>query len=97
MSIDGPASLIVRSLGGMIFSMGLLYLLIRQEGDTTMMKRVLLYSTVAHSIGIAISLYGMFSGYVPAVKLIPNLAVHVFMGVGSIRYMVHMRPIDPAG
>ena len=87
-------SLIVRSLGGMIFSMGVLYLLIRNQPDSALMKLVLLYSAVAHIIGLAVTIYGMASQIMLTEKLIPNLAVHLFMGVGSIFYWNKLRKLQ---
>lgn len=85
-AITPATSLIVRSLGGMIFSMGILYLLIRNQGDSILLKQILVYSIVAHCIGLGVTVYGMGAQLMPTEKLIPNLAVHLFMAVGSAYY-----------
>lgn len=88
-SITSEISLIVRSLGGMIFSMGMLYILIRKEPDSKLMHLVLLYSTIAHTLGFAVSIYGAVF-LMPADKLAPNIGAHLFMGVGSLYYYRRM-------
>lgn len=86
MTLQPESSLVVRSLGGMILSMGVLYFLIRKESASPLLSKVLMYSAVAHILGLAVTIYGMSAAILPAEKLIPNLAVHLFMGVGSVYY-----------
>jgi hypothetical protein len=91
MTLQPESSLVVRSLGGMILSMGVLYFLVRHENESLLLKKILFYSAVAHILGLAVTLYGMAAVILPADKLIPNLAVHLFMGVGSILYWNRMK------
>lgn len=86
MTLQPESSLVVRSLGGMILSMGVLYFLIRKEQTSPLMRKILMYSAVAHVLGLVVTIYGMAAAILPAEKLIPNLAVHLFMGAGSVFY-----------
>lgn len=84
-------SLLFRSLGGMVLSLGILNYLVRNEADSIALKAVLIINIISHSISMGNDLFGVSQGILVFSKLAGGVVAHVFILVGSAVYLFKMK------
>ena len=88
---DPLSSFLMQLVGSFILSMGILNFRVRTHGDSLTLRSVLLFNVLAHAIGMIIDCLGIAQGIMLFAKVIPGLVVHVFVGIGSLIYMMRMK------
>ena len=78
-------------LGGMILSAGILNFMVRNDKDSTTLKAILIFNIIFHVLGMGSDILATTSGVIEFSKIIPGYVVHIFVGVGSIIYLVKMK------
>ncbi len=84
-------ALLFRILGSAILSSGLLNFLVRNDANSNTLKAVLIFNIVFHGIGMCVDLSGVSSGVLEFGKIVPGLISHLFIGIGSIVYVMRIR------
>ncbi|HNR08781.1 MAG TPA: hypothetical protein PKM27_15790 [Saprospiraceae bacterium] len=85
------STLLFRSLGGMVLSLGLLNFLVRNEPDSKPLQAVLMVNMVSHIISMGNDFYGASQGILEFSKLAGGMVAHVFIVVGSAFYLLKMK------
>ena len=88
------SSLLFRSLGGLVLSLGILNYLVRNEGDSIALKAVLIINMVSHSIGMGNDFYGVSQGVLEFSKLGGGMIAHLFIIIGSAFYFYKMKSLN---
>lgn len=85
------STLLFRSLGGMVLSLGLLNFLVRNEPDSKPLQAVLMVNMVSHIISMGNDFYGASQSILEFSKLAGGMVAHVFIVVGSAFYLLKMK------
>ena len=85
------SNLLFRSLGGLILGSGVLNFLVRAHEDSKTLQAVLIFNVVFHAISMANDFLGAYQGILRFDKIIPGQSVHLFIGIGSIIYLMRMK------
>jgi hypothetical protein len=91
-SADPMSSLLIRSIGGMILSKGVLSFLVRNHGDSMTLRAVLLFNVLVHTLALIIDLSGVAQGVLSMDKIAVGIITHLFIGIGSLIYMMKISP-----
>ena len=82
---------LLRFLGGMLVSMGIVNLVVRSHEDSATLKAVLLMNIAVHVLGMLNDIMGAAGGVLPFGKVVPGFITHFFVGIGSAFYYVKMK------
>lgn len=85
------SSLLFRSMGGMVLSLGILNYLVRNEADSMALKAVLIINILSHSISMGNDFYGASQGILEFSKLAGGMVAHLFIVFGSAVYLLKMK------
>lgn len=88
------SSLIFRWLGAIILSSAILNFLVRNHGDTDTLKAVFIFNIALHAITLIVDFVGIGEGILEVSKLVPGLVFHSFICIGSIVYLMRIKPSD---
>lgn len=83
-------SLLFRSMGGMILSLGILNYLVRNEPDSYTLKAVLIFNLMAHLIGLIVDINGVREGVLMFNNVAIGFAVHILISLGCIYYLTRI-------
>ena len=92
MAATPETSLLFRSIGGMLLSVGLLNLMVRNHGDSNTLRAVLIFNIVLNFMGMVSDVPGFVGGFLSFSKVLPGHIVHLFIIVGSFIYWKNTRP-----
>jgi hypothetical protein len=84
-------ALLFRSLGGLLLCSGVLNFLVRNEGDSKALKAIFIFNIVFHAISMTNVFIGVSQGILMFNKVIPGQVAHLFIGIGSIIYMLKIK------
>ena len=82
---------LMKELGLIIICAGVINFMVRNHGDSTTLKAILIFNTAYHLIMIPIVLMGVSQGVFTIDKTIGGLASHLFIGIGSVIYILKMK------
>ncbi|HLG40097.1 MAG TPA: hypothetical protein VI461_10525 [Chitinophagaceae bacterium] len=85
------SSLLFRSIGGLVLSLGILNYLVRNEADSIALKAVLIINIVSHTISMGNDFYGASQGILEFSKLAGGMVAHLFIVIGSAVYLFKMK------
>jgi hypothetical protein len=89
---SSPESILFfRIMGSMILAAGLLNLLVRKEGDSNALKAVLIFNIVGHGLTMIADIGGVASGTLQFSKIAVGQVNHLFIGIGSLVYLMKMK------
>jgi uncharacterized membrane protein len=86
--------LLLRSLGGMVLCSGILNFLVRNQKDSQALKAILIFNVAFHTLSMLNDLYGVNLGILAFDKLIPGIVAHLFIGTGSLLYLLKIKPTE---
>lgn len=78
---------LVRILGGLVFSLGILNFLIRNESNAVTLKVVILVNIISHTVSLGNDISGIYDGFLSFRKIIAGIAAHIFILFGSIFFL----------
>ena len=79
-----------RALGAMILAMGIMNFLVRNHPASQTLKMVLLTNIISHGLTMIADIYGIASGTLQFSKLVVGQGTHLFIGIGSLIYLLKM-------
>ena len=85
------SSLLFRTLGGMILGSALLNFMVRKHSDSPTLKAVLATNLIMHALVMAVDIGGVSSGVLQFSKIAVGQLNHLFVGIGSLIYLVRMK------
>lgn len=82
---------VLRGLGGLIIGSGTINLLLRNQNDTSVLRSLLLTNIVTHLLGILADVWGVGDGVLRVSKIVPVEITHLFIGLGSLIYLLKLK------
>lgn len=90
---DATAS-VLRGMGGLIIGSGTINFLVRNIHDNRTLKAVLLTNIITHLFGISADIWGVVDGALTTSKIAPVEITHLFIGIGSLIYLLRLKNIS---
>lgn len=78
----------LRAMGCLIVAVAILNFMVRNEPMTPALAAVLASNVVTHALSGVVDVIGLSSGIVTLGALAPSIAVHLFVGLGSIWFLI---------
>lgn len=85
---------LLRNLGTILFSLGVLDFMVRNESDSYPMMAILLFNLIGPGLGIVTALLDVASGAIEFAKVGPSLIVPLIGTSGSLVYLTKMKPTE---
>ncbi len=85
---------VLRGLGGLIIGSGAINFLLRNQNDIATLKALLLANIITHLLGISADLWGVLDGALETSKIAPVEITHLFVGIGSLIYLLKLKTIS---
>lgn len=80
-------TLLFRTIGGFVISLGVINWLVRNEEDSYTLKAVLILNLLTHIIGMINDTNGILDGILLFKNLAVGFVVHIFVAGGSLIYL----------
>ena len=84
---------LMRSLGTVLFSLGVLNFMIRNEADSKAMRAILVFNLLGHGLGIITAMVDVVNGSTEFSKVGPGLVVPLIGTIGSLIYLLKMKAV----
>jgi hypothetical protein len=84
---------LLRLLGGLVFSLGVLNFLVRNHSDSDTLKAVLVCNVLNHTINLVNDILSINQGIATFKDSIPFITGHLFFGLGSLYYLMKIKLI----
>ncbi len=81
----------MREIGLFNLCSGVLNFLVRNDIDSKTLKAVLIFNIAYHLIMLPLNLSGVSQGIFPFGQAIPPLVIHLFVGIGSLIYLMKIK------
>jgi hypothetical protein len=78
----------LRAMGEAILAMGALNFLVRHDEDSRTLRSVLVLNALYHLLGLGNDFYSVAQKTIGLVDTLPGIVTHLFIGVGSVIYML---------
>lgn len=91
---DPFSKFVIREVGLIILCSSVLNYLVRNNGDSMALKAIFIFNMLYHVTMIPIVLIGVSQGVFTFDKSIGGLAAHLFIGIGSLFYLMKIKS-DP--
>jgi hypothetical protein len=88
---SAQTDVLFRAMGGMIFSAGLLNLMVRSHPDSPTLAAVLWFNVATHGLSLIVDMMGVSAGTMELSRIAVSLITHVFVIIGSTMYLMLMR------
>jgi len=89
---DNPQALtLMRSMGTMLLSIGVLNIMVRNEPDSGALRSILVFNIIGHGLGLVYGLVDAANGTVEFAKVAPGLLVPFIGTIGSIIYLLRIK------
>lgn len=81
----------MRSLGTVLLSLGVLDFLVRNEEDSSALRAVLIFNLLGHGLGLFFGILDVAQGIIEFAKVAPGLTVPLLGTLGSLFYLMKMK------
>lgn len=85
------STFLMREMGLVILSSGVLNFLVRNSSDSMALKAILIFNIAYHATMIPIVFIGVSQEVFAIDKSIGGLAAHLFIGIGSLLYLMRIK------
>ncbi len=85
------STFLMREMGLVILCSSVLNFIVRNDGDSLALKAIFVFNMAYHVTMMPIVFIGVSQGIFTMEKAIPGLAAHLFIGIGSLIYLMKMR------
>lgn len=85
---------LVRELGVFSLCAGVLNFLVRNDTDSKTLKAIFIFNISYHMIMLPVNFIGISQGALSFGQAIPPLVIHLFVGIGSLIYLVKIKTTD---
>ncbi len=90
--ISTPETLMFfRAMGEAILAMGVLGFLVRNDNDSKTLKSIFIFFVIYHALGLTNDFYSVSLGIITLTKVLPGIVTHLFIGIGSIFYLMKIK------
>ena len=92
LSRSGGTDALFRILGATLLALAVMNFLVRNHPASETLKAVLWTNVATHGLGMIADLWSAGTGALTWTGVVPGLVVHLFVGVGSLVFIVRMEP-----
>jgi F0F1-type ATP synthase assembly protein I len=85
------SSFLMRETGLIMLGLGVLNFLVRNDSDSMALKAIFIFNIVYHVTMIPIVFIGVSQGVFTIDKSIGGLVAHLFIGIGSVFYLMKIK------
>ncbi|MGI8952936.1 MAG: hypothetical protein ACR2FN_15295 [Chitinophagaceae bacterium] len=94
MSFTPETAALLHGMGGLIIGSGAINFFLRNQNNTDAIKGLLLTNIITHLLGISADVWSVIDGAVTASKIAPVEITHLFIGIGSLHYLLKLKAIS---
>ena len=80
---------VLRGMGGLIIGSGAINYFLRNQNNTGI-KGLLFTNIITHLLGLSADIWGIFDGALTLSKMAPVGITHLFVGIGSLIYLLQL-------
>ncbi|MDB5023573.1 MAG: hypothetical protein JWP78_1328 [Mucilaginibacter sp.] len=92
LSLTPQTGSLLQGMGGLIIGLGAINFLARHFTDRGMLRVILLTNIITHTLGLLADVFGALNGALQIRQMAPVELTHLFIGIGSLIYLVRLRP-----
>ncbi len=85
---------VLRGMGGLIIGSGAINFFLRDQTNISVLKGLLLTNIITHLLGIFADIWGVLDGALTTGKIAPVEITHLFIGIGSLLYLLRLKDIS---
>ncbi|WP_343636935.1 hypothetical protein [Fluviicola sp.] len=89
-----PNESLLRGMGGLIIGTGIFNILFRKVYDPKILRSVFLVNIFTHLFGLFADYWGLFDGALTFTGILPVQITHLFIGGGSLIYLLKNEPLS---
>jgi hypothetical protein len=85
---------VLRGMGGLIIGSGAINYFLRNQDNSDILKGLLMTNIITHLLGLSADIWGVTDGALTISKMAPVEMTHLFVGIGSLIYLIKLRTIS---
>lgn len=90
-NVTADTTSLLRGMGGLIIGFGTVSFLARNNNDKASLTIILTANVITHALGLSVDILGVINGTLTLVKMAGVEVTHLFIGVGSLIYLLRIR------
>ena len=85
---------VMRGLGGLIIGSGTINYFLRNQDNAVVLRGFLLANIITHALGLLADIWGVADGALSLTKFAPVELTHLFVGIGSLIYLLKLNTVS---
>jgi hypothetical protein len=85
---------VLRGMGGLIIGSGAINYFLRNQDNSDILKGLLITNIITNLLGLSADIWGVTDGALTISKMAPVEMTHLFVGIGSLIYLIKLRTIS---
>ncbi len=81
---------VLRGMGGLIIGSGVINYFLRNQTNAEVIRSLLLTNIITHLLGLSADIWGIVDGALTVSKMAPVEITHLFIGIGSLIYLLRL-------
>ena len=81
---------VLRGMGGLIIGSGVINYFLRNQTNPDVIRSLLLTNIITHLLGLSADIWGIVDGALTVSKMAPVEITHLFIGIGSLIYLLRL-------
>jgi hypothetical protein len=86
---------LLQGMGGLIIGFGAVNFFVRNFNDANIPRVILLTNIITNTLGLLADVFGVVNGALLANKMAPVEVTHLFIGIGSLIYLLRIKRNGP--
>jgi hypothetical protein len=82
---------LLQGMGGLIIGFGAVNFFVRNFNDANILRVILLTNIITNTLGLLADVFGVVNGALLTNKMAPVEVIHLFIGIGSLIYLLRLR------
>jgi hypothetical protein len=87
---------LLQGMGGLIIGIGAINLFARNFTDRYILRAILLTNIITNILGLLADVFGVSNGALLTSKIVPVELTHLFIGIGSLIYLLQLKRTQTA-
>ncbi len=84
---------VLRGMGGLIIGSGAINYFLRNQDKSEIITGLLVTNIITHLLGLSADIWGILDGALTASKMAPVEITHLFVGIGSLIYLLTLKKL----
>lgn len=86
---------LLQGMGGLIIGFGTFNFFVRNFNDANILRVILLTNIITHTLGLLADVLGVLQGALLTSNMAPVEFTHLFIGIGSLIYLLRIKRNSP--